>query len=161
MAVLELLPALYVWRQCVVRALGSDCRNRSYHPRLARSGVPPGTVVPLELFCDLGHVVFSPEGNLKAMGDAALARMGRIRRVIMTMPVFSGVCIAVAGSDLVALVPEQLALRMAPGLGLEIYLPPMPLNVANICMLWHKRSTGTAAHLWFCNTVAEVLGALK
>ena len=133
---------------------------RSRHPRMERSGVHSGAVVPIDLFCDLGHVVFSPEGNLKAMGDAALARMGRTRRVIMTMPVFSGVCIAVAGSDLVALVPEQLATRMAPQLGLDIYLPPMPLNAANICMLWHKRSTGTAAHRWFRNTVAEVLSSL-
>jgi DNA-binding transcriptional LysR family regulator len=134
---------------------------RSGHPRLARSGLAPGAVVPIDLFCDLGHVVFSPEGNLKAMGDAALARIGRTRRVIMTMPVFSGVCLAVSGSDLVALVPEQLALRMASQLGIDIYLPPMPLSAASMCMLWHKRSTGTAAHRWFRNTVAEVLGSLK
>ena len=134
---------------------------RSGHPRLKRSGVPAGAVVPMDLFCDLGHVVFSPEGNLKAMGDAALAHVGRTRRVIMTMPVFSGVCMAVAGSDLVALVPEQLASHMAPRLGLEIYIAPMSMNAANICMLWHKRSTGTAAHRWFRGVVAEVLGALE
>ena len=134
---------------------------RSSHPRLERSGVASGTVVPIDLFCDLGHVVFSPEGNLTAMGDAALARIGRARRVVMTLPVFSGVCIAVAGSDLVALVPEQLALRLAPQLGLSLFQPPMPLNAATICMLWHKRSTGTAAHRWFRTVVAEVLGALK
>ena len=133
---------------------------RSGHPRLERSGVHPGAVVPMDLFCDLGHVIFSPEGNLKAMGDAALARVGRTRRVIMTMPVFSSICIAVAGSDLVALVPEQLASHMGPQLGLEIYFAPMSMNAANICMLWHKRSTGTA-HRWFRGVVAEVLGALE
>lgn len=134
---------------------------RSGHPRLERSDVLSGSVVPMDLFCDLGHVVFSPEGNLKAMGDAALARVGRTRRVVMTMPVFSGVCIAVAGSDLVALVPEQLAVRLSSELCLSLYLPPLPLNAANMCMLWHKRSTGNAAHRWFRNVVAEVLGALK
>ncbi len=134
---------------------------RNGQPRLDRSGVRPGDVVPIDLFCDLGHVVFSPEGNLKAMGDAALARIGRTRRVVMTMPVFTGVCIAVAGSDLVALVPEQLAGRMARLLGLSIYQPPMPLKAADICMLWHKRSTATAAHRWFRGVVAEVLGTLK
>jgi hypothetical protein len=40
------------------------------------------------------------------MGDAALARIGRERRVVMTLPVFGVVCNAVAESDLVALVPE-------------------------------------------------------
>lgn len=133
---------------------------RNGHPRLARSGVQPLSVVPMDLFCDLGHVVFSPEGNPKAMGDAALARVGRERRVVMTLPVFAGVCIAVAGSDLVALVPEQLAQRMAPTLGLSIYHPPMPLNAATICMVWHKRSTANAVHRWFRSIVAEVLGGL-
>ena len=133
---------------------------RRGHPRLRQAGVVPGAEVPMDLFCDLGHVVFSPEGNLRAMGDAALARAGRMRRVVMTMPVFSGVCIAVAGSDLVALVPEQLAVAMADRLGLEVHLPPMALPAATICMVWHKRSSGTAAHRWFRSVVAEVLGAL-
>lgn len=133
---------------------------RQGHPGLGRSGVVPGAEVPMDLFCDLGHVVFSPEGNLRAMGDAALARVGRSRRVVMTMPVFTGVCIAVAGSDLVALVPEQLALDMAPRLGLAVYGTPMPLPAATICMLWHKRSTSTPAHRWFRSVVAEVLGGL-
>jgi DNA-binding transcriptional LysR family regulator len=134
---------------------------RDSHPRLERSGVQSGAVVPMDLFCDLGHVVFSPEGNLKAMGDAALARLGRARRIVMTLPVFAGVCIAVAGSDLVALVPEQLALRMAPLLGLTVYQTPMPLSAANMCMLWHKRSTGAPAHRWFRSVVAEVAGSLN
>lgn len=133
---------------------------RQGQPELLRSGVRPGAVVPMDLFCGLGHVVFSPEGNLRAMGDAALARVGRSRRVVMTMPVFSGVCLAVAGSDLVALVPEHLAASMAPRLGLQVYAAPMPLPAATICMLWHKRSTGAAAHRWFRSVVAEVLRAL-
>ncbi|PKP63162.1 MAG: LysR family transcriptional regulator [Alphaproteobacteria bacterium HGW-Alphaproteobacteria-8] len=134
---------------------------RRGQPRLKRMGVAPGTVVPIDLFCDLGHVVFSPEGKLKAMGDAALARVGRERRVVMTLPVFSGVCNAVAGGDLVALVPEQLAVHLAPRLGLETFAAPMPLRDAQMCMLWHKRSTATPAHRWFRNIVAEILAPLE
>lgn len=133
---------------------------REGHPRLERAGVCSGDVVPIDLFCDLGHVVFSPEGKLKAMGDAALARMGRERRVVMTMPVFGGVCNAVSGSDLVALLPEQLAKKMAPRMGLTIYVPPMPLNPALICMIWHKRNTGEPAHRWLRDRVVEVLSPL-
>jgi len=94
------------------------------------------------------------------MGDAALAQIGRARRVVMTMPVFSGVCNTVAGSEMVALVPEQLALRMAPRIGLSIYAAPMPIPEAVMCMLWHKRSTSTPAQQWFRGVVGEVLGAL-
>lgn len=133
---------------------------RRSHPRLERAGVQAGTVVPIDLFCDLGHVVFSPEGKLKALGDAALARVGRSRRVVMTMPVFSGVCNAVSGSDLIALVPEQLAARLAPRLSLEIYGVPVPMAEASICMVWHKRSTSAPPHRWFREVVHEVLAPL-
>jgi DNA-binding transcriptional LysR family regulator len=38
---------------------------RRDHPRLKRAGVVAGSVIPIDLFCDLGHVLFSPEGKLR------------------------------------------------------------------------------------------------
>jgi DNA-binding transcriptional LysR family regulator len=133
---------------------------RRDHPRLERAGVSPGDTVPIDLFCDLGHVLFSPEGNIKAMGDAALAKVGRERRVVMTMPVFSGVYRAVAGSDLVALLPSALAWRVAPAVGLDVYRPPMPVSAAEIVMVWHRRLSTSPAHLWLRSQIAELLGPL-
>jgi DNA-binding transcriptional LysR family regulator len=133
---------------------------RKAHPAIRRAGLAPGDTLPIELFCRLGHAVFSPEGRLRAMGDAALARMGRERRVVMTMPTFGGVCRAVAESDLLALLPESLAIRMAPRLKLAIFLPPMPLDPAQICMAWHRRNTGSPAHRWLREMVAKVLSPL-
>lgn len=79
----------------------------------------------------------------------------------MTMPVFGGICNAVANSDLVALLPEQLAKKMALRLGLSIYTPPMPLPSVQICMIWHKRNTGNSAHRWLRAVIMEVLLPLK
>jgi DNA-binding transcriptional LysR family regulator len=133
---------------------------RKGHPIIRKAGLASGTTLPMDLFCSVGHAVFSPEGKLKAMGDAALARMGRERRVVMTMPTFGGVCHAVAESDLVALLPESLAIRMAPRLKLAIFTPPMPLDPAHICMAWHRRNTGNLAHRWLREMVAKVLSPL-
>ena len=131
---------------------------RQANPGLA--GLEPGATVPMDLFCTLGHVVFSPEGRLQAMGDAALARTGRTRRVVMTLPVFSGVISAVAASDLLALVPEQLALRQAGRFGLATYLAPVDLPQATICMAWHRRHSRVPAHVFARAVVAEVLTPL-
>lgn len=133
---------------------------RKGHPAIKQHGLAAGQVVPIDLFCGLGHAVFSPEGKLKAMGDAALARMGRERRVVMTMPTFGGVCRAVAESDLIALLPQSLALRMAPRLKLGIFWAPMPLDPAQICMAWHKRNAGNPAQRWLRELVANVLSPL-
>ena len=133
---------------------------RKGHPGIRRAGVAPGEALPINLFCSLGHAVFSPEGKLKGMGDAALARIGRERKVVMTMPTFGGVCHAVAESDLVGLLPESMAIRMAPRLKLAIFSPPMPLEPAHICMAWHKRNTSSPAHRWLREIVAKVLSPL-
>ena len=129
---------------------------RGGHPRLA--GLAPGAVVPMDLFCDLGHVVFSPEGKLRAMGDASLARAGRKRRVVMTLPFFAGVINAVAASDLVGLVPRQLA--QVQRFGLQAYRAPVTLSVAKICMAWHSRHNRAPAHAFARQLVAEILAPL-
>jgi DNA-binding transcriptional LysR family regulator len=134
---------------------------RTGHPRLERAGLRPGDIIPIDLFCDLGHILFSPEGKLKAMGDAALARVGRERRVVMTLPVFSGVYRAVAESDLIALIPTQLARQIGSKLGLDIYEPPMPVDPALITMIWHKRSTATPEHRWLRELISEILTPLS
>ncbi len=133
---------------------------RDGHPRLERAGVRPGDTVPIDLFCDLGHVIFSSEGNARAMGDAALARVGRKRRVVMSLPVFSGVYRAVAGSDLVALLPSPLARHVAADARLQMYHAPMPIEKAQIHMIWHRRYSAGAAHAWLRAQIAELLAPL-
>jgi len=130
------------------------------HPRFAALGVGPGDTVPMDLFCELGHVLFSPEGRLSAMGDAALERVGRGRRVVMTLPVFWGVARAVGTSDRIALLPTQLAHELAPRLGLSVYRPPMPIEPAAICMVWHRRSETSPGHRWLRNLIAGLLAPL-
>jgi len=123
--------------------------------------IAEGAVMPLETFCRLSHVIFSPEGNLKAMGDAALARVGRSRRVALTVPAFSGVCRVVGGSDLIALVPEQLAHRVAALHGLRIFRAPMEITPARIIGIWHKRSDNAPAAVWMRQQVFDLLRSLN
>ncbi|MBO6900717.1 MAG: LysR family transcriptional regulator [Rhizobiaceae bacterium] len=134
---------------------------RKSHSRLKQAGVKPGETVPIDLFCDLGHVLFSPEGKLTAMGDAALAAVGRTRRVVMTMPTFAGVCSAVMQSDNVALVPRQYAIAEADRLGIEIYELPMPMVRPLIGMIWHRRATNSPAHKWLRGVIAEMMMPLN
>ena len=133
---------------------------RKGHPRISQTRIMPGDVIPIDVFCDVSHVMFSPEGKAKGMGDAALARMGRERRVVMTMPVFSGVYRAVSGSDLLALLPTALAHHIAPLVGLEVYRPPMEVRPAQINMIWHRRFSASNAHQWLRTQIVELLKPL-
>ncbi|GGH28157.1 DNA-binding transcriptional regulator, LysR family [Cribrihabitans marinus] len=133
---------------------------RRGHPELSRLAIAPGDTIPLEAYCALGHIVFSVEGNTTAMGDAALARVGRTRRVVMTLPSFYGVHSVVAGSDHVALVPRQLACRLQHRLGLDVFAPPMPIPTPSLGMIWHKRFTNAPAHRWLRGQIAALLEPL-
>lgn len=124
-------------------------------------GLVSGDIMPMELFCKLHHVLFSPEGNLAAMGDAALERVGRKRQVAMTVPVFSGVCRAVSESDLIALVPAQLATKVAASFKLSVFEPPMQIDPALIVGIWHKRSDTTPMSIWMRDQVFDLMKGLN
>ena len=132
---------------------------RKGHARLG--GVPEGGVVPIDLFCDLSHVLMSAEGKLTAMTDDALAAQGRTRRVAMTMPFFSGVIRAVAASDRVAMIPVQLAEAVAAREGLALYAPPLPPPAPMIGMAWHRRTDAAPGHVWLRALVAEMMAPLR
>jgi len=65
---------------------------------------------------------------------------------------------AVAESDLIALMPSQLALRLASRFDPVLYDPPLPLDNIRISMIWHHRSTNSPAGQWLRQQVREILG---
>ena len=133
---------------------------RRGHERLVRASIVAGDTIPLDLFCDLGHVLFSPEGRSAGMGDKALTEVGRTRRVAMSMNTFASVYRAVSNSDLVALIPTALAHHVADTANLEVFEPPMPIEPAEILVTWHRRFTSDPAHTWFRSQVLELLKPL-
>lgn len=144
----------FAWASFVLAA-------RKGHPRLSRARLAPGGEVPLDLFCDLGHIVMSPEGRLETLSDETLKAMGRDRRVVMSMPYFSSIYRAVSESDLVALLPTKLAERVAPKAGLDLYRPPIPITLVLLIMVWKATSSSNPAHRWFRETAFEELAWLN
>lgn len=128
---------------------------RAENPMIA--GLADDAPMPLETFCELSHVLFSPQGNTNAMGDDALARVGRKRRVALTVPVFSGVCRAVRESDLIALIPEQLARDVADLFGLRVFRPPMQIDPALIIAIWHRKHDNAPLAKWMREQVFSLL----
>lgn len=126
----------------------------------ALSSFQSGGEMSLETFCELSHVLFSPEGKMSAMGDAALAKVGRKRQVAMTLPVFSGVCRAVSESDLIALVPTQLAQNVSTGFDLKYFKPPFEIVPALIIAIWHKRSDENPMAKWMRQQIFDLMKPL-
>jgi DNA-binding transcriptional LysR family regulator len=133
---------------------------RAGHERLRAAGLEAGATIPLDLFCELAHVAFSPEGKLKALGDAALAKIGRERKVLVTAPTFTGVRSVVVVTDLVGMLPEQLAAKFAQEYPVEVYLPPMIVPPGRIHAIWHRRNEGQPGRRWMRGLVLAELATL-
>lgn len=111
------------------------------HPDLA--GVEPGAPLPLDLFCRLPQALRSIDGSLSGWTDEELAAVGRERRVVLALPQFQAVALAVAQTRLIAVLPTQFVERVASDLGFALYEPPVAVGVPEISMYWQAATIAT------------------
>jgi DNA-binding transcriptional LysR family regulator len=113
--------------------------GRRGHPRLR-----PG--LTLDEFCQLEHLIVSPDGGgFSAATDSALAKLGRSRRVVLSVPHFLFMLEVLASSDLVAVLPERLVRASTQ---LQVIEPPIEVPGFDILMMWHERVQRDPAHQW-------------
>lgn len=116
------------------------CAMREDHPDAA------GETVPLERFCALDHALVSYAGErFWGVTDDALARIGRARRVAMTVTSFLVLAEILRRTDLIAMVPRRLAAN-APGLVMRA--PPVDVPGFTKLAVWHERTHRDLGHRW-------------
>jgi DNA-binding transcriptional LysR family regulator len=93
--------------------------------------------------------------------DAALAAVGVRRDIGVQLPSALSSPPVVAGSDLLATVPERVARHFAPSLQLQVLEPPLPIPDVEISMYWHERKHHNVAHRWLRQTILELAKDLK
>jgi DNA-binding transcriptional LysR family regulator len=102
-----------------------------------------------ERFCTLGHVLISPQGDLRGAIDVALAKQGLQRRVVAGIDNFFTPGWVVAQSDLALSAPHHLIEHYCS------YLPlverPLPFEVPgfSVVQIWHERTHEDPVRRWF------------
>lgn len=120
--------------------------GRAGHPRLARRPT-------LAEFCELDHVIVSPVGGGFHGGtDTALAELGMVRRVALSVPHFLFLGSVLASTDLVAMVPSRL---VRDNKALQVVEPPLDVPGFEMLMLWHERVHRDPAHQWLREHIAK------
>lgn len=126
------------------------CLVRQQHPTIRGR-------LSLEHFCEVPQVFVSPALEKSGQVDRALARLGRQRRIALRMTTFLAAPLAVAQSDLIAVVPKHIAQHSAPALSLQQLPVPVPLQPFSVALAWHERSRSDAGHQWFRRQLASAL----
>ncbi|MHA3021649.1 LysR family transcriptional regulator [Mycobacterium sp. BMJ-28] len=95
--------------------------------------------ITLDRYLELSHAHarVTPERGREV--DDALAKLGRTRRVVLTVPHFSSVFPVVASGDCAAAVPRKLADYYARHLSLRVFEIPLALPNYEVKLYWHGR----------------------
>jgi DNA-binding transcriptional LysR family regulator len=140
-------PEIRVTKLCDERFVGLVA---AAHPLARRK-------VSLQQLVGHPHLSVSRRGRARGPLDEALAEHGLRRDVVAVVPTFGAAVLAVASSQVVAMVPEHLARAVAP-LGLVAFELPLATPAFAVSQAWHPRFDNDAAHRWLRACVRELLG---
>ncbi|CAB3743174.1 PCP degradation transcriptional activation protein [Achromobacter deleyi] len=118
-----------------------------------------GTAGPLTLddYLARPHVlVAASQDQRSGEVDAALARLGRARRVALRLPHWTAAPAVVAGTDLVLTVAQRTVMPTPPGLAVQPV--PFPIAPLGFEMIWHERTDGDAGLRWLRESLAALMG---
>ena len=109
----------------------------------------------LERYVQAHHVLVSVSGRAYAEVDEALARLGRRRRVVLTVNQYHLAGRVVAQSDLLTVLPHSYVTGSVPG---PVVVRPLPVEIGplTVDMVWLARRDNDPAHRWLRE---RVLGA--
>jgi DNA-binding transcriptional LysR family regulator len=132
------------------------CIARRGHPLMSARGIRPGEAVPADVFCAIPQVLRSADGSRTGTIDPALQSLGLSRKVVITVPHFQAVALAVATSDLLGSIPVHFARLVAERLELDIFMPPMESPAMDVTMYWHRRLDRDAGNGWLREQLVAV-----
>ena len=122
--------------------------SRTGYATAQRKGHPRGTQ-PLDLdeYCRLGHMVVpGKQAGFECPVDLALERMGRERRIAISVESLAAVPGLLRTTDLVITLPSSFLVQI--GQEIDCFEPPVELGDYVLAAFWHPRDQADAGHMW-------------
>ncbi|TFZ05656.1 LysR family transcriptional regulator [Ramlibacter henchirensis] len=91
--------------------------------------------------------------------EAALADVGKVPRLRVTVPHSLAIPALLRESDMLSIVPASLATALTRSGELLLRQPPYPAGTAITRAVWHRRNDHDPAHVWLRDTIVEVAKA--
>jgi DNA-binding transcriptional LysR family regulator len=107
----------------------------------------------LDAFSAATHVLVSPEGDDRGVVDEALARLGRSRRIGVTVASMYAAPAVIATTGFIGVLMHGVV--RASGLAAPLATHSLPLELAPVTfhLLWHRRTEAHPAHRWLRETI--------
>ena len=130
------------------------CIARSNHPSIRGK-------LSLRQYSSAEHAAVFYKSEGLGLIDVLLQQKGYSRRSVVFVPHFGTVAFMVSASDLIATVPERLALKFKKTLKLQVLTVPIPIPLFRLEMLWHERNQADPAHGWLRNLISATAARLS
>jgi DNA-binding transcriptional LysR family regulator len=132
------------------------CIARHGHPAFASAE----SVLTLQEFAALPHLLITPRGDLAGPVDLALGRYGLTRRIAVAVPHFLSAPFVVGASDLIAVLAERMIVQLGVTAGVTAYPVPLMIDGWSIDLLQRRQAAADAATAWLTNEIIAVAAAL-
>ncbi|MDE3735344.1 LysR family transcriptional regulator [Pseudomonas sp. BN415] len=130
---------------------------RRSRPKLLRADSVPGAL-SLDDYSARPHALVSFAGDLGGFVDEELAKVGKTRKVVLAVPQFNGLGTLLAGTDLVAMVPDYTAAALTAAGGLRAEDPPLPVQSFELSMAWRGAQDNDPAERWLRSRIQMYCG---
>ncbi len=128
------------------------CLVRPGHPRL-EAGLSRAS------YEREGHAGIT-SGTGQALLEAALARAGVVRRLVLELPGFLGLPAIISSTDLIATLPRHIGETLARNAGLRVHDCPLRVPGFTVKQHWHARYHHDPANRWLRLSCAKLFKQL-
>ncbi|MBA1274087.1 LysR substrate-binding domain-containing protein [Stutzerimonas azotifigens] len=131
---------------------------RRSRPRLLRADSKPGAL-SMDEYCARPHAMVSFAGDLNGFIDEELALRGCKRKVVLAVPQFNGLASLIAGTDIIATVPDYAAAALAANGGVRA--EPLPFETDTtfeLSMAWRGAQDNDPAERWLRSRIQMFIG---
>ncbi|ACA95347.1 MULTISPECIES: LysR family transcriptional regulator [Burkholderia cepacia complex] len=126
------------------------CIARDDHPEI-------GDTLSLDQYRAAAHVMVHPEGREQDVLARTHERLGIRVNVRFSTPRFIGVPFVVAGSDMIAAVPQAVGRRFAEFVNVKLLPLPFPAPTYELYLHWHPRFHHEPANRWIRDAMSELV----
>ncbi len=127
------------------------CLSSPRHPR-----IDGGLALPAYL--EEGHVLITAGTGQKLL-EAAMARMGIERRVILELPGFLGLGAIIGTTDLIATLPRHIGETLAQMHSLAVHDCPVDIEGFSVKQHWHARYHLDSGNRWLRSIMLDLFRA--
>jgi DNA-binding transcriptional LysR family regulator len=126
---------------------------RRGHPALGRDGMS------LDDFVRVPHALVSLRGDPHGRVDEALERLGRSRRVAVTVAHFLSLPFVIGASDMIGVLAERAGVRMAETTGLALFQLPVEMPAWTLHLARPRQLAQERELAWLFDLIATQSGA--